>query len=95
MIFWTTHILVFGFLALETFSLIVKRGRNAVKTGDSTLRLVWILIGGGCLVGFLLAPKVSVFRWPESLTIVLLADVLLLAGIILRIWAVPSIIFQA
>ena len=89
MIFWTTHILVFGFLALEIFLLIVKRGRNAVKTGDQgTLGLVWILISGGCLVGFLLAPKVSVFRWPESLTIVLLADVLLLAGIILRIWAV-------
>jgi protein-S-isoprenylcysteine O-methyltransferase Ste14 len=89
MIFWTTHILAFGFLALEIFLLVVKRGRNAVTRGDQgTLPLVWILIGGGCLVGFLLAPKVSVFRWPESLAIVLLADVLLVAGIILRIWAI-------
>jgi protein-S-isoprenylcysteine O-methyltransferase Ste14 len=31
---------------------------------------------------------VSVFRWPESLAIVLLADMLLLSGIILRIWAI-------
>jgi hypothetical protein len=88
MIFWITHILAVGFLALEVFLLVMKRGRNAVATGDQgTLQLVWILIGGGCLVGFLVAPKVSVFRWPESLAIVLLADVLLLAGIILRIWA--------
>jgi protein-S-isoprenylcysteine O-methyltransferase Ste14 len=89
MIFWATHLLAFGVLALEIFLLVAKRGRNAVTTGDKgTLRLVWILIGGGCLVGFLLAPKVSFFRWPESLAIVLLADVLLLAGIMLRIWAV-------
>jgi protein-S-isoprenylcysteine O-methyltransferase Ste14 len=89
MIFWTTHILAVGYLALEIFLLVVKRGRNAVTKGDQgTLRLVWILISGGCLVGFLLAPKVSVFRWPESMPITLLADVLLLAGIILRIWAV-------
>ena len=89
MIFWTTHILAAGFLALEIFLLIAKRGRNAVATGDQgTLPLVWILISGGCLVGFLLAPRVSVFRWPESLAIVLLADMLLLAGISLRIWAI-------
>jgi protein-S-isoprenylcysteine O-methyltransferase len=89
MIVWATHILTCGFLALEIFLLVVKRGRNAVTTGDrGTLRLVWILIGGSCLVGFLLAPKVSFFRWPDSLVIVLLADALLLAGIMLRIWAV-------
>jgi len=89
MIVWATHILAYGFLALEIFLLVVKRGRNAVTAGDQgTLRLVWILIVGGCLVGFLLAPKVSFFRWPENLAIVLLADVLLLAGIVLRIWAI-------
>jgi protein-S-isoprenylcysteine O-methyltransferase len=89
MIFWSTHVLAVGFLVLEVFLLIAKRGRNAVATGDQgTLPLVWILISGGCLVGFLLAPRVFVFRWPESLAIVLLADMLLLAGIILRIWAI-------
>ena len=89
MIFWSTHVLAVGFLVLEIFLLIAKRGRNAVATGDQgTLPLVWILISGGCLVGFLLAPRVFVFRWPESLAIVLLANMLLLAGIILRIWAI-------
>ena len=89
MISWSTHVLAVGFLVLEIFLLIAKRGRNAVATGDQgTLPLVWILISGGCLVGFLLAPRVFVFRWPESLAIVLLADMLLLAGIILRIWAI-------
>jgi protein-S-isoprenylcysteine O-methyltransferase len=89
MIFWSTLVLAVGYLVLEIFLLIAKRGRHAVATGDQgTLRLVWILIIGGCLVGFLLAPRVSVFRWPESLAIVLLADMLLLSGIILRIWAI-------
>ena len=89
MIFWSTHVLAVGFLVLEIFLLIAKRGRNAVATGDQgTLPLVWILISGGCLAGFLLAPRVFVFRWPESLAIVLLADMLLLAGIVLRIWAI-------
>ena len=89
MIFWSTYVLAVGFLVLEIFLLIAKRGRNAVATGDQgTLPIVWILISGGCLVGFLLAPRVFVFRWPESLAIVLLADMLLLAGIILRIWAI-------
>jgi protein-S-isoprenylcysteine O-methyltransferase Ste14 len=40
------------------------------------------------LAGFLLTPKISFFGWPENLAIVLLADGLLLAGIMLRIWAV-------
>ena len=53
-----------------------------------TLRLVWILISCGCLVGFLLAPKVSFLRWPDSLAIILLADLLLMAGIVLRIWSI-------
>jgi protein-S-isoprenylcysteine O-methyltransferase len=89
MISWVTHILAYGYLALEIYLLAAKRGRDAVTTGDQgTLRLVWMLICAGCLVGFLLAPKLSFFRWPETLLIVLLADVLLLAGIALRVWAI-------
>ena len=66
MIFWITHILAVGFLALEIFLLVVKRGRNSVTTGDQgTLQLVWILIGGGCLVGFLLAQKCLFFAGPK------------------------------
>ena len=89
MIFWVTHLLAYGFLALEIYLLAVRRGRDTVTSGDQgTLRLVWMPIGGGCLVGFLLAPKVSFFRWPENLAIVLLADLLLVSGILLRIWAI-------
>jgi protein-S-isoprenylcysteine O-methyltransferase Ste14 len=89
MIFWVTHFLVFGFLALEIYLLAVKRGRNAVTTGDRrTLRWVWVLITGGCLVGFLLSPELPFFHWPENLGIVLLADTLMLVGIGLRLWAI-------
>jgi protein-S-isoprenylcysteine O-methyltransferase len=89
MIFWATHILASGFVALEIYLLAVKRRRDAVITGDQgTLRLSWMLIGGGCLFGFLLAPQFPRFRWPENLRIALLADGLLLIGIMLRIWAI-------
>ena len=67
MIFWTTHILAYGLVALEIFLLVVKRGRRTVTTGDrGTLRLLWILIGGGCLVGFLLAPKCLFSAGPKA-----------------------------
>jgi protein-S-isoprenylcysteine O-methyltransferase len=89
MIFWITHSLAAGFLLVEIYLLAVRRCRDPEQQSDrGTLRLVWILIGCGCLAGFVLAPKVSCLRWPDSLAIVLLADLLLLAGIILRIWSV-------
>ncbi len=89
MISWVTHLLAWGFLALEIYLLAVKRGRSTVTAGDQgSVQLIWLLIIGGCLVGFLLAPKVSFFRWPDSLAIILLADVLMVSGIVLRIWAI-------
>ncbi len=89
MIFWVTHILASGFLLVEIYLLAVRRCRDPKQETDrGTLRLVWILIGCGCLVGFLLAPKVSFLSWPDSLAIVLLADLLLIVGIALRIWSV-------
>ena len=89
MIFWTTHILAFGFLLLEIYLLAVRRCHAPKQQNDQgTLRLVWILISSGCLVGFLIAPKVSFLRWPDSLAIILLADLLLIAGIVLRIWSI-------
>jgi protein-S-isoprenylcysteine O-methyltransferase len=89
MIFWISHILAFGFLLVELYLLAVKRSRDPKQESDrGTLRLVWILIGGGCLVGFVLAPKVSFLNWPDSLAIVLLASLLLVAGISLRIWSI-------
>ena len=48
---WITHILASGFLAVEIYLLAVKRSRSPKQESDGgTLRLVWILIGGGCLV---------------------------------------------
>jgi protein-S-isoprenylcysteine O-methyltransferase len=89
MIFWISHILAFGFLLVELYLLAVKRSRDPKQESDrGTLRLVWILIGGGCLVGFLLAPKVFFLRWPDSRAIVFLACLLLIAGIVLRIWSI-------
>src|SRR5271157_4487575 len=89
MIFWITHILAFGFLLLEIFLLAVRRCRDPKQPSDrGTLRPVWILIGSGCLVGFLLAPKVSFLSWPDSLAIVLLADLLMIIGMVLRIWSI-------
>jgi protein-S-isoprenylcysteine O-methyltransferase len=89
MIFWITHILAAGFLLVELYLLALRRCRDPKQQSDrGTLRLVWILIGCGCLLGFMLAPKATFLRWPNSLAIVLLADLLLMAGIALRIWAV-------
>jgi protein-S-isoprenylcysteine O-methyltransferase len=89
MIFWITHILAAGFLLVEIYLLAVRRCHDPKQQSDrGTLRLVWILIGSGCLFGFLVAPKVTALRWPDSLRTVLLADLLLIAGIVLRIWAV-------
>jgi protein-S-isoprenylcysteine O-methyltransferase Ste14 len=89
MIFWITHILAFGFLLLEIYLLAFRRCRDPKQPSDrGTLRLVWILIGGGFLVGFLLAPKVSFLNWPDSLAIVLLADLLMIVGMVLRIWSI-------
>jgi protein-S-isoprenylcysteine O-methyltransferase len=89
MIFWITHLLAAGFLLLEIYLLALKRSRDPEQQSDrGTLRLVWILISCGCLVGFLLSPKVSFLGWPDSLAIVLLADLLLMAGIALRVWSI-------
>jgi len=89
MIFWVTHFLAFGFLLIEIYLLAVRRSRDPKQQSDrGTLRLVWILISCGCLFGFWIAPKVSFLGWPDSLTIVLLADLLLIAGIALRIWSI-------
>src|SRR5580704_11190379 len=89
MIFWITHLLSAGFLLLELYLLAVRRSRDPKQQSDrGTLRLVWVLITCGCLFGFLLAPKVSFLNWPDSLAIVLVADILLTAGIVLRIWSI-------
>ena len=49
-----------------------------------------LIIAGVVLVGFLIAPKVSFLRWPDSLAVILLADLLLIAGIVLRVWSIEA-----
>jgi protein-S-isoprenylcysteine O-methyltransferase Ste14 len=89
MIFWITQSLAIGFLMVEIFLLARRRSRDAKRQSDSgTLRLVWILISCGCVVGFWLAPQVTFLSWPDSLAVVLAADLLLTAGVALRIWAI-------
>jgi protein-S-isoprenylcysteine O-methyltransferase Ste14 len=89
MIFWVTQFLTLGFFLVELYLLTVRRCHDPKQQSDrGTLWAVWILISGGCLVGFLLAPKISFLGWPNRLAIVLLADLLLVAGIAFRIWAI-------
>ena len=84
-----THFLSVGFLLLEIYLLAVRRSRDPKLQSDrGTLRLVWILIACGCLFGFFVAPNVSFLNWPDSLAIVVLADLLLAAGIVLRVWSI-------
>ena len=89
MIFWITHILAWAVLLLELYLLAVKRSGDPGRSSDGgTLRIVWVLIGCGCLAGFLLAPRLTFFRWPNKLVIVLVADLLMSAGILLRVAAI-------
>jgi protein-S-isoprenylcysteine O-methyltransferase len=89
MIFWITHFLALGFLLVEIYLLALRRSGDPKQQSDrGTLRVVWILIASGCLIGFWLAPNVSFLNWPDSLAIVLLGDLLLIGGIALRIWAI-------
>jgi protein-S-isoprenylcysteine O-methyltransferase len=88
-LYWATLILAFSYLGLEIFLLVSRRGKQAVTPADrGTLSAVWILICGGCLAGFFLASQVPALDWPEESWILGLADGLLIAGIVLRIWAI-------
>ncbi|MBV8274544.1 MAG: isoprenylcysteine carboxylmethyltransferase family protein [Verrucomicrobia bacterium] len=89
MLYWLTTVLAFGYFALELFLLTARRGKDSVKSADrGTLIAVWGLISGGCFAGFLLARRVTVLNWPERSWILCLADILLVCGIALPLWAV-------
>jgi protein-S-isoprenylcysteine O-methyltransferase Ste14 len=89
MIFWITHFLAFGYFAVEIFLLTRRRSHDPKHQSDrGTLGLIWILIFGSCVIGFWLTPLITFLNWPESLAIVLTADVLLTAGIAFRIWSI-------
>jgi protein-S-isoprenylcysteine O-methyltransferase Ste14 len=84
-----TLILSFGYLAFEIYLLVAKRGRGPIKGDDrGTLSWAWILILGSCLFGFFGARIFSFLRWPLHLWIVIAADLLILAGFALRLWAI-------
>jgi hypothetical protein len=80
-------LLALSFLLVEIYLLGVRRSGDPKQQSDrGTLRVVWVLITRGCLIGFWLAPKGSFLNWPDSLPIVLFADLLVTAEIGLRIW---------
>lgn len=89
MLYWVTYILAFGYFALELFLLASRRGRQAVTPADrGTLLAVWILVGGSCFAGFFLARRITMLSWPEKAWIVWLADLFLVTGIVVRLWAI-------
>ena len=89
MLYWLTNVLAFGYLAFELFLLITRRGKEPAKSSDrGTLMVVWVLISGSCFAGFFLARQITVLNWPERPWIVCLADLLLVSGIGIRIWAI-------
>jgi len=86
---WITKILGVGYLVLELFLLITRRGRASAKRGDrGTLQAAWILILGSCFTGFFLARRITALNWSWKLVVAYLADFLLAAGIGVRIWAI-------
>jgi protein-S-isoprenylcysteine O-methyltransferase Ste14 len=88
-LFWITIILFCVYVGMELFLLATRRGRKSAKRGDrGTLQAAWILIAGGCIAGFYLATVFPALNWPHNVVIIYLADLLLIAGILVRIWAI-------
>jgi protein-S-isoprenylcysteine O-methyltransferase len=84
-----TYILSFGYLAFEIYLLAARRGRGPITSDDrGTLPWIWMLIAGSCLFGFFVARRFSFLQWPQELWIVVVADLLILAGFALRLWAI-------
>ena len=84
-----TLILSFGYLAFEICLLAARRGRGRMTSDDrGTLAKIWALILASCLFGFLVAPLFSFLRWPQKLWIAVVADLLIITGFVLRLWAI-------
>jgi len=84
-----TLILAFGYLAFEIYLLAARRGRGPTKGDDrGTLSWVWILIAASCLFGFFGVRIFSFLQWRLQLWIVIVADLLILTGFALRLWAI-------
>ena len=89
MLFWITIILFCVYVGMELFLLATRRGRQSAKRDDrGTIQAAWILIAGGCIAGFYLSTLFPALNWPHYVAIVLVGDLLLVAGIVVRIWAI-------
>jgi protein-S-isoprenylcysteine O-methyltransferase len=84
-----TYTLSIGYLAFEVYLLAARR-RRGPKTNDDrgTLSRIWVLIVGSLLFGFFVAPRFSVLQWPHKLWIIVMADLLIVVGFALRLWAI-------
>ena len=84
-----TLILAFGYLAFEIYLLTARRGHRRMTSDDrGTLAKIWALILGSCFFGFLVARLFSFLRWPQKLWIAVVADLLIITGVVLRLWAI-------
>jgi len=84
-----TLILSFGYLAFEVYLLAARRGHGRMTSDDrGTLAKIWALILGSCLFGFLVARLFSFLQWPRKLWIAVVADLLIITGFVLRLWAI-------
>jgi protein-S-isoprenylcysteine O-methyltransferase Ste14 len=89
MISWITYILSVSYLAFEVYLLAARRKRGP-KTSDDrgTLSWLWVLIVGSLLFGFFVAPSFFFLQWPHRLWIIVVADLLIVVGFTLRLWAI-------
>lgn len=84
-----TLILSLGYLAFEVYLLAARRGRGRMTADDrGTLARIWALILGSCGLGFLVARLFSFLQWPRKVWIAVVADLLIVTGVVLRLWAI-------
>ena len=84
-----TLIISFGYLAFEIYLLAARRGRGRMTSDDrGTLTKIWALILGSIVFGFLVAWLFPFLRWPQKLWIAVVADLLIITGVVLRLWAI-------
>jgi protein-S-isoprenylcysteine O-methyltransferase len=87
-----TYALAFGYWGYEFYLLFRRRAKgDSVKTDQGTIRLAWLLIVGGCILGFLIARWLTFLSWPSTPTAVIFADAVLALGIIFRVWSISHL----
>jgi protein-S-isoprenylcysteine O-methyltransferase len=92
MVAFITCFLAFGYLGFELYLLAARRGGGSVTRADrGSLTWIWALILGSCLFGFGIARIFSFLQWPQKLWIAVVADLLILAGFFMRLWAIQHL----